>query len=296
MKRVTLLFVLTLCLTHRSLAIEMVHWERLPLAVGLVVGQERVIFLDRPVRVGVPSSLSGHLRVQSAAGAAYLRASAPFATSRIQFQDVDTGALILLDVSAVDASADQPPLEPIRIVDSEALSFRDRRSHAAAALSPAAPAGAGAAPATPIPVILTRYAAQALYAPLRTVESGNSVVPVPLPHELSLDTLLPALAVQMKALAAWRLGEDWVTAIRITNASDRSVELDPRALQGDFLAATFQHSFIGPRGDPTDTTVLYLVTHRHGLGDALLPAVSAVDASVNQAGPSHATNGTGHEE
>ncbi|WP_134637617.1 DUF3438 family protein, partial [Pseudomonas aeruginosa] len=39
-----------------SQAVEILRWERLPLAVPLVVGQERVIFIDRNVRVGVPDS------------------------------------------------------------------------------------------------------------------------------------------------------------------------------------------------------------------------------------------------
>lgn len=45
------------------------------LAVPLVVGQERIVFIDRNVRVGVPASLGERLRIQSAGGAVYLRAS-----------------------------------------------------------------------------------------------------------------------------------------------------------------------------------------------------------------------------
>jgi hypothetical protein len=60
-----------------SQAVEILRWERLPLAVPLVVGQERVVFIDRNVRVGVPASVGEHLRVQSAGGAIYLRASEP---------------------------------------------------------------------------------------------------------------------------------------------------------------------------------------------------------------------------
>ncbi|HAV88909.1 MAG TPA: TIGR03749 family integrating conjugative element protein, partial [Pseudomonas sp.] len=58
-----------------SHAIEILRWQRLPLAVPLVVGQERVVFIDRNVRVGLPPSLGERLRVQSAGGAIYLRAS-----------------------------------------------------------------------------------------------------------------------------------------------------------------------------------------------------------------------------
>ena len=36
-------------------AVEIMHWERLPLAVPLQVGEERIVFVDRNVRVGVPA-------------------------------------------------------------------------------------------------------------------------------------------------------------------------------------------------------------------------------------------------
>jgi hypothetical protein len=47
--------------------------------------------------------------------------------------------------------------------------------------------------------------------------------------------------VRALALASWRLEDQWVTAVRLTNTGAGWVTLDPRALQGDFLAATFQH-------------------------------------------------------
>ena len=56
-------------------AVEILRWERLPLAVPLVVGEERVVFIDRNVRVGLPGDLGARLRVQSAGGAIYSRAS-----------------------------------------------------------------------------------------------------------------------------------------------------------------------------------------------------------------------------
>ena len=81
-------------------AVEIMHWERLPLAVPLQVGEERIVFVDRNVRVGVPASVGDRLRVQSAGGAIYLRASEPIEPTRLQLQDADSGALILLDIAA----------------------------------------------------------------------------------------------------------------------------------------------------------------------------------------------------
>jgi len=73
-------------------AVEIMHWERLPLAVPLQVGEERIVFVDRNVRVGVPASVGDRLRVQSAGGAIYLRASEPIEPTRLQLQDADSAA------------------------------------------------------------------------------------------------------------------------------------------------------------------------------------------------------------
>src|SRR5690606_35377537 len=117
-----LLFILVslisvLGLIPTSHAVEILKWERLPLAVPLAVGHERVIFIDRNVRVGVPASVGDRLRVQSAGGAIYLLASEPIEPTRLQLQDADNGALILIDITAEVGEA---PLEPVHIVENEA--------------------------------------------------------------------------------------------------------------------------------------------------------------------------------
>ena len=263
-------------------AIEILRWERLPLAVPLVVGQERVVFIDRNVRVGLPAGLGDRLRVQSAGGALYLRAGEPIAPTRLQLQDVESGAIILLDVAAGDAKDGEPPLEPVRIVSAEMTTQRaTRREGGTAASDPTQAVQPGVRRQTPVPVILTRYAAQYLYAPLRTVEPIAGLGRANLQRNLALDTLLPTLPVRARALAAWRLEDQWVTAVRLTNTSPRWLDLDPRALQGDFAAATFQHPNLGPAGDSTDTTVVYLVTRGRGLSGALLPALSPIDAGAS---------------
>jgi integrating conjugative element protein (TIGR03749 family) len=269
--------VLTMSLLATSQALEILRWERLPLTVPLVVGHERVIFIDRNVRVGVPAAVGDRLRVQSAGGAIYLRARDSFEPTRLQLQDADTGALILLDVSA---SPGEGPLEPVRIVEGES---RPTRYGDAGERTIGAQSAAAMRPAreTPISVVLTRYAAQSLYAPLRTVEAVNGIVRVNARRDLVLDTLIPTLPVRAWVLAAWRLEDQWVTAVRLTNTSAQWLDLDPRALQGDFVAATFQHPDLGPAGNPSDTTVVYLVTRGRGLAESLLPAISPIDASLN---------------
>ena len=149
-------------------AVEILRWERLPLAVPLRVGQERIVFIDRNVRVGVPASVGERLRVQSAGGAVYLRASEAIEPTRLQLQDADTGALIRLDIAAEPVGDDEPALEPVRIVEGDHVPAHDGEPPTSDTTARAERRAARRE--TPIPVVLTRFAAQNLYAPLRTVE------------------------------------------------------------------------------------------------------------------------------
>ncbi|AUF96914.1 TIGR03749 family integrating conjugative element protein [Pseudomonas sp. 02C 26] len=245
-------------------AVEVKYWDRLPLAVPLTVGQERVLMLDEDVRVGLPSAIASKLRVQSVGGTVYLRAAEALPPTRLQLQSVKSGDIILVDIEALEGSE---VLEPVRIV--------------AQVQAPDAQTEKDAAPvATPIPVVLTRYAAQNLYAPLRTVAPLPGVRRVPLSDSITFSTLLPTERVSIKALAAWRLGDYWVTAVKILNRGSGKVALDPRHLQATLYAATFQHADLGLAGTPEDTTVAYLVTRGGDLKHALLlppPTPGAAD-------------------
>lgn len=239
-------------------AVELMRWERLPLPVALVIGHERVVFLDEDVRVGLPSALAGKLRVQSSGATLYLLASEAIAPSRLQLQSVTTGQIILLDIAA---SPGDRALEPVRIIRSDPNQATDE-----------SPASAPSATPTPIPVALTRYAAQSLYAPLRTVEALPGVRRIALKLTDELPTLLPTENVASIPIAAWQLGDYWVTAVKLRNRGTNRVLLDPRRLQARLFAATFQHADLGSVGSAEDTSVAYLVTRGSGLERAVLPA------------------------
>ncbi|WP_372387403.1 TIGR03749 family integrating conjugative element protein [Xanthomonas axonopodis] len=275
-------------------AVEILRWERMPLAVPLKVGQERIVFIDRNVRVGVPAGVGERLRVQSAGGAVYLRASEPIEPTRLQLQDADTGALILLDVAAEPPKDGEAELEPVRIVEGSSTPARYGDQAGGAEEAPARaqdqPGAHVARRETPVSVVLTRFAAQNFYAPLRTVEPLPGVMRINLRRDLDLGTLMPTLPVRAFALASWRLEDQWVTAVRLTNSSSGWVTLDPRMLQGDFLTATFQHEALGPRGTPEDTTVLYVVTRGRGLAQSVLPAIHRFDPAVHLPQPEAEAN------
>lgn len=245
---------------------EFMKWERIPLQIPLQVGLERVVFVDKNVRVGFPPALNGKLRVQSTGGAVYLKADSAFPQTRVQLQDVESGEVILLDVTA----GEKGPSEPVRLVYSGEVntvsSTADTRRQAENSnIQPGSDDGTQAKRkkvqySAPVPVLLTRYAAQSLYAPLRTVEAVPGIRPVN-PHlPKRLTTLYPSEAITATPLAAWGVANRAVVAVRLQNTASRRTVLDPRALQGQFVAATFQHRWLGPVGTPEDTTTAYIVT------------------------------------
>lgn len=294
MKHLTKALVLMLLVSGHCAAVEIQKWERIPIAIPLLVDQERIIFVDQNVRVGLPGDLASRLRVQSTGGAVYLRASEPIQPTRLQLQDVATGEIMLIDIMATPVAEGQAALEPVKIVPGNPVASRYGRTgttRQSTAGSAGAPQAQGSdEPAvpkreTPIPVVLTRYAAQMMYAPLRTVEPVTGVAQVRIKAGINLSTLLPVLPVQTSTLGAWRLDDFYITAIKLQNTSDQQLKLDPRELMGNFVSAAFQHPDLGSRGQASDTTTLYLVTRGKGLAESLLPV------SINQIDPKGARHG-----
>ncbi|QLG94759.1 TIGR03749 family integrating conjugative element protein [Pseudomonas yamanorum] len=271
-------------------AVEILRWDRIPLALPLIVGQERIVFVDQNVRVGLPRHLVDKLRVQSTGGALYLLAKEPIEPTRLQLQNMKSGEIMLVDIIATVGKPNQAAPEPAKIVVGESLATRygqvdskpTNRQAATSSVQASAQNADDDPPTprreTPLPVVMTRYAAQMLYAPLRTVEPVDGIAQVNLKRGMDLATLLPTLPVAASVLGSWRLDEYWVTAVKIRNTSAQHLTLDPRDLMGDFITATFQHPYLGAKGDASDTTTVYLVTRGHGLAESLLPAaVSRID-------------------
>lgn len=246
----------------------LMQWERKPLQIDLNVKEERILFLDKNVSVGIPNNLNDKIRVQSSGGAVYLTALTPFELSRVQLRDIATGQLILLDLKGYARAG---KLEDIRITEKD-VENNNRNVSEPTVSDDTVESLKPKSSALPAPAALTRYAAQSLYAPLRTVEPLEGVHRVAMKLPKSLPTLLPNLNVRATPLESWGLDGYVVTAVRIKNLSAQQVVLDPRYLQGRFYAATFQHPFIGATGNLDDTTVVYLVTEGD-INRAILPSM-----------------------
>lgn len=112
-------------------------------------------------------------------------------------------------------------------------------------------------------VALTRFAAQQIYAPARLAEQPTGISNVPLPAAGDAVPLYRGGRITATPAASWRgRGGLYVTAVTVVNATDEALALDPRLARGDWLAATFHHRKLGPKGQPDDTSTLYLISDR----------------------------------
>jgi len=226
---------------------ERITWRKTPIEIALTVGEERRVEFVGPVNVGVPATIRAVLRVQSVAGSVYLLAHRSFAPTRVMVRAIESGDIYLLDLSATDMGQPRPPIQILDPGAGESGPFADKQERP-----------------TTVPVYgyvaLTRFAAQQLYAPARLLRDLPGVVRVPVRRDAV--RLLRGGQLTAEPLAAWRAGDLYVTAVKLTNRSDQVVTLDPRTLRGTWLTAAFQHNRLLASGDEADTTAVYLISAR----------------------------------
>lgn len=289
-----LILLCLLLVSGLTQAVELMKWERIPLQIPLTVGQERIVFVNKNVRVGFPPSLNGKVRIQSNGGAVYFDAREAFPVTRIELQSKENGEVILLDVSAVPGKVTREPVKLVYDGELATATASDRQSVSgdagSSSKSTAPDAQSGSATArkppklsAPLPVVLTRYAAQSLYGPVRTVEPVPGISPVSLKLPSSITTLMPGEPVSVTPMAAWSLLGDSVVALQVRNRSADKVVLDPRELQGQFETATFQHRWLGRAGTPEDTTVVYLVIQGRPEGAFIAEPVTVLPKTARRA-------------
>ncbi|MDE0411317.1 MAG: TIGR03749 family integrating conjugative element protein [Gammaproteobacteria bacterium] len=227
---------------------ERIVWRKVPIELSLVVGEERLVHFPDSVRAGLPRSLTAVLQAQSIHGTLYLHARQPFSSTRIMVHTQPEGPIYVLDIEAVVADTNTRTPPDVQVVPDLQAAHPEVDNEAGGHSSPWGY------------VALTRFAAQRLYAPQRLVPVHSGVVAVPVDPE-PVD-LVRNRKVRAVPVAAWKAGPYHVTAVQLSNLGYRTLILDPRGLQGAWLAATFQHNRLQPKGGEADTTAVYLVSDR----------------------------------
>lgn len=235
---------------------ERVVWNKAPIAIPLVVGEERLVHFPDSVSIGLPQSLTPLLRSQSINGTLYLLARQAFEPTRVMVRSETDGPIYVLDISAAPGGADSGSLPDVQVLlQASQKPPQDLSEDAGAGQSTSDKQSQSLGYAA-----LTRYAAQQLYAPTRLIPRQPGVVAIPVNSE-PVDLVVGG-KIEAVPVAAWKAGLRYVTAVKLINRTQSPVVLDPRELRGSWLAATFQHNRLLPAGSEADTTAVYLVSDR----------------------------------
>ena len=236
---------------------ERVLWDKRPINIHIQRGQERIIHFPDEVRYWIPDRIKHKVSVLAANGVIYLRALEFFPKTRVRVQGLNDQQIYLLDLT-VDDNANVSNKLIVMTPDSTT-------NHAKSSI-----------PKTPREdwrVRLTRYAAKQLYAPERLLVGDQYIQRIP----LSVSTPIPLVrggSVEALPIAAWQGGGLTITAVKLRNQRHQSLQLMFREsnnsnslnfgqlIRGNWLTATLQHHSLGAKGQPDDTTTLYLISKR----------------------------------
>ncbi len=242
MSMAALLLLVAQTSSAESTSPQRIQWQKIPITIALRVGEERMVHFRAPVSVGIPVTLESVLRTQTVNGTVYWMAKAAFGSTRVMVREIEGGQTYLFDLSASTNAEHSAAI----------VVFVDETTKSEQKLGET---GQGTRHGY---VSLTRYAAQQLYAPMRLLAAVSGIVRVPVQQQSV--ALVPGNGVAAMPLAAWRAGQLYVTAVKLTNRLSKAQTLDPRTLRGAWLSAAFQHSRLLPAGSDADTTAVYLVS------------------------------------
>lgn len=247
-----------------------VVWDHVPINVVLPVGKERIIVFSEKVQFGYDHGVlsSDILQVQNNDGALYLLAKKSFTPQRVEVKLVNSGKVILLNLSA-QADASDAPLSILVTSLAASQSAQTIRNDQDMPLNLDYPC-------------LLRFAVQQLYAPERLLTKPNYIYRVPMRTSRTVSLFIgnnignnaDNNIIAMPQIS-WRAGDLYVTAVILRNISKHSVYLNPKNLTGDWLAASlFPLRRLLPKntlinGIPRDNTTLFLIS-KEPFGEALI--------------------------
>jgi integrating conjugative element protein (TIGR03749 family) len=224
-------------------------WNKTPIHIVLPVGNERRIDFPLSIHLQVPASIqSMSERIQiTESGSVYWIASQSFKKQRVNAITA-TGYSYILDIEA----RPKGHKHPIAIVDNR---IPKEKSNTYQSTQNTFDYDY---------VDLARFAAQSVYSPNRLIKTLPGIRRVPLENGDALP-LVKGNDLVTEPMAQWMastIPSLYVTAVRVTSNSLNTVELDPRLLRGDFLAASSQHGFVNSVGEHGDTTTWYLISNQ----------------------------------
>lgn len=236
-------------------SVERIFWDKKPLKITLPVNKERMITFPSPVKIGLPIKINSQLRTQINHNTVYWLAHEEFKSQRIEIRAIDGSVIYLVDLQAKQTGVSDESIEVI-------IKASHAGSNASAQTASALEDGYFSPKQTsPSYILLTRFAAQQLFAPTRLLKNNQGIHRVPVNRDTTT-YLIQGAMISAKPVAAWKKNSLYVTAIELKNLSTAFISLDPRKIRGQWKAATFQYTYLHPRGSEYDTAALYLISDR----------------------------------
>lgn len=233
---------LLLMVSLSALAEDRMIWKKVPLIVTLVPDQERIVVFPKEIeKLSVPDDLKNFVRIEVLDDRVFLLANSVF--KKIRVRVYAGGQVYLLDFIGLEAGRRDVAL----IVDGPSQTGYTESQKNNTTLSSE--------------VALVRHAAQTLYSPKRLMPTDRAGIFRTSRLAQSLDFPLYRLRnFEYRLLGEWQGSNLFVSAIRVTNRESVTRYLDPRQIRGQWRARAWQHPWIGPAGEDTDTTTLYLLS------------------------------------
>lgn len=252
------LLLFAACLSTTAQAAQIVHYDGKPVTIELSAGIERSINFGTHVQVGVTKGQQQRnlFRSQTAQGYVHIRANKAFNKERIQVKRADTGAIILIDLTAREGGSFT---EEVQVMTGE-----QNKATNPFASSTDNSLSLPMANSSITPVTLTRYAASQLYAPRRIHQPipGISKTPIGVKGEIKVFKGINRAFVDAYPSFAIKGGGYYLAVIHLVNNSANDITLDYLDINLPFSHATFQHHSLKPSGQSGDDTILYLVSDK----------------------------------
>lgn len=245
-------------------------WDNRPLPVALPVGKEVRWIFPQDVTVQIPEEMTPKIKtLMPDAHTVYITATEKFSTARVLATSNKDGKVYILDVSAAASNL----VEDMRLEDPALLPTADNSSQAkptSRLIETELPDQHNDAPEEkplldPPEIVLTRFAMQTLYAPSRLMPSSERISRAgnaTLPNGFPLMQSTQGERFTFEPVGAWQGFGHYITAVLVVNQSPLRVLVDLTKVRGNFSHITAQHHYIGPKGDLTDRTTLYLVSDK----------------------------------
>lgn len=219
-----------------------VVWNGIPISFVVPVGKERILKFPSSVTLENTNVklTRDKVSILNNAGFLYISAKKKFANIRISVVIKTTGKVVLIDLSAKAHGS----VTPVKIM-LPSIESKTTQKHKSQLINY---------------VTLMRYAIQHLYSPQRLIKENNDITRTAMYTTSSVNLFNNSNVIAMPLLS-WRGGDLYITAVFLKNVWQERIVLDPRNINGHWLATSFYPTnFVDTQDSNHDRTIMFVIS------------------------------------